>query len=163
VSFAPTQHTQYSYADLTPVPGLMHERRVSAVLSRRIRNHFSTIYKMRGTTLDLYDDVIRLLPPGLARKLSIELGFVGNSLTGRRGVLGKVPFFQDLLVSDLIMIGCRLSHGMTFPPPYSSALQCTNTLTHCYWGMDSQSTDARGWFGRRGGGSKLHHEAGGAR
>ena len=48
----------------------MWNSRISAVLTRRVRNHFATVYKFRGTTLDLYDDVIALMSPALGEKVS---------------------------------------------------------------------------------------------
>ena len=49
---------------------LMWNSHISAALTRRVRNHFSTVYKFRGTTLDLYDDVIALMSPALGEKVS---------------------------------------------------------------------------------------------
>ena len=74
-------------ADLVgTVHGMLHERKVSAVLTRKIRSHVSNLFKMRGTVLDLWQGVFVLLPPSLAEELAAELGFLDNAKKQRRGI-----------------------------------------------------------------------------
>lgn len=92
------------------VHGLMHERKIPSLLTRKIRTHFSNLYKLRGTALDLWDDVIRMMPTTMGEELAVELGFLDNLVNGRRGVLTNVPFCQGLGTRDLMLIGCKLQH-----------------------------------------------------
>lgn len=92
------------------VHGMLHERKVSAVLTRKIRSHFSNVYKMRGTTLDLWQDVFTMMPTAMADELATELGFLDNSKKKRGGILTNVPFLDNLPTKDIVLIGCRLQH-----------------------------------------------------
>ena len=97
------------------VKGFLHERKVPAVLARRIRAHFSLLYTMRGTTVD-FQDFFSMMPRELANELAANMRFIDDAKTGRAGLMHKVPFFSVLEVEDLIRIGCRLRPHRAMPP-----------------------------------------------
>lgn len=95
------------------IHGMLHERQISAQLTRRVRAHFQTLYKVKGTTLDIYRDVLALMPRSLGEELATELGFLDNMSTGRRGILAKVSLFSQLESRELMMIASRLAYVRT--------------------------------------------------
>ena len=87
--------------------GFLHENRIAPWLTRKIRAHFRNLYAERGTASPVERYFVDL-PMKMRQELAVELGFVHNHKTGKRGLLSKVPFLWDLNVDDVIKICCRL-------------------------------------------------------
>ena len=97
------------------VHAFLHERRVGASLTKRVRSHLNQLYTNRGTTADMLDFFDRL-PYTLAMELAAAVGFVDDLQHNRRGVLYKVPFCRHLSAHDHLLLCCRLKHCSYEPP-----------------------------------------------
>ena len=100
---------------ISVVKGFLHERKMPALLTRRVRAHFSLLYTMRGTTAD-FREMFDLMPREMANEMAANMRFIDDVKTGRAGLMHNVPFFNCLEAEDLIRIGCRLRpHRATLP------------------------------------------------
>lgn len=102
------------------IKGFLHDRKVSPILTRRIRGHFSMLYNMRGTTAE-YHPIFDNMPRDLSIELAVALRFVDDPARGTRGIFSRVPFFADLEPEDLIRIGCKLRHVRALSPVVDDA------------------------------------------
>ena len=87
--------------------GFLHDNRIAPWLTRKIRAHFRNLYAVRGTASPVERYFVDL-PMKMRKELAIELGFLHNYKTGKRGLLSKVPFCWDLTADDVIKICCKL-------------------------------------------------------
>jgi CRP-like cAMP-binding protein len=97
------------------VHAFLHERRVGASLTKRVRAHFNQLYSNRGTTEDM-QGFFDHLPRALALELAGAVGFIDDIQANRRSVVYKVPFCRNLSADDMIRLCCKMKHCAYEPP-----------------------------------------------
>lgn len=107
------------------IHGFLYNRKVSPVLTRKIRTFCNVMYDERGTTQP-FDEIMSILPKTLRTQLSAELGFI-DSMRGP-GMFNKIDFFRGLPTDDMVLIGGIMTPMRLFAKMDESAMETADYI-----------------------------------